>query len=157
MMESFAVCVTRGTVNDIDVLMQHRLKLWSEVSTRSADEIKARIFPYREWLSAGIENGCVTPFIAKSEGAVAGSGCVWIREIEPKLGLSRFEEGYLMAMYTEQHFRRQGVASAILQAAIAYLRERGVERMTLHSSESGRPLYEKFGFGDTTEMRLNLK
>ena len=62
-----------------------------------------------------------------------------------------------MAMYTEQHFRRRGVASAILQAAIAYLRERGVERMTLHSSEFGRPLYEKFGFGDTTEMRLNLK
>ncbi len=157
MMESFAVGVTTGTIHDIETLMQHRFKLWSEVSTRGADEILARIPAYTEWLRAGIEKGCVTPFIARSQGTVAGSGCVWIRDVEPKLGLSRFEEGYLMAMYTEQHFRRQGVASAILQAAIAYLRERGVERMTLHSSDFGRPLYEKFGFGDTTEMRLNLK
>lgn len=156
-MESIAVRVTRGTVRDVDILMQHRLMLWSEVSTRSEGEIFARAAPYRDWLTSGIDEGRVTPFIAKSDEAVAGSGCVWIRDVEPKLGLSTFAEGYLMAMYTEPRFRRLGVASAILQAAMEFLRESGVERMTLHSSDLGRPLYEKFGFEATTEMRLHLK
>ncbi len=151
-----SIVVFSGSPADADLLIQHRQRLWQEVSSRSEEEICSRLQSYREWLMAGLGKGDVHAFVAKTGESIAGSCCVWVRSVEPKLGLTLFAEGYLMAMYTEPAFRRMGVASALLKKSIDFCRERGVERIVLHSSEYGKPLYEKFGFTDTTEMRLDL-
>jgi GNAT superfamily N-acetyltransferase len=59
-------------------------------------------------------------------------------------------------MYTEKGFRRAGVASTIVQCAIEWSKEHGYKTISLHASEAGIPLYEKFGFKQTAEMRLML-
>jgi len=62
--------------------------------------------------------------------------------------------GYLMNVVTEPDYRRQGLARRIIQAALRWLDEQGIQRVTLHATESGQPLYQSLGFEPvTSEMR----
>src|SRR5262249_46041717 len=49
-------------------------------------------------------------------------------------------------MLVEESLRGRGLGRALMQHALAYLDERGVERVRLDATPLGRPLYEKLGF-----------
>jgi GNAT superfamily N-acetyltransferase len=59
-------------------------------------------------------------------------------------------------MWTEPSHRRRGLGSLVLDAILQWCRARRIRRLTLHASDEGRPLYERFGFRPTNEMRLEL-
>jgi GNAT superfamily N-acetyltransferase len=59
-------------------------------------------------------------------------------------------------MFTEPKFRRRGVATLVVQAAIDWCKNNRYERLMLHASEMGRKVYANFGFKRTWEMRLDL-
>jgi GNAT superfamily N-acetyltransferase len=50
--------------------------------------------------------------------------------------------------------RGRGYAKQILEAAVAECGTRGPRVITLHASRFGRPIYERFGFTESTEMML---
>jgi hypothetical protein len=41
-----------------------------------------------------------------------------------------------------------------MHVMLEWLAERGIQRVTLHATETGRPLYEELGFTDGNEMQL---
>jgi hypothetical protein len=41
----------------------------------------------------------------------------------------------------------------VLLDILRWLKERGIQRVTLHATEMGRPLYEELGFVPSNEMR----
>jgi GNAT superfamily N-acetyltransferase len=49
-------------------------------------------------------------------------------------------------MLVHPEFRRRGIATALLQHGLAYLRARGVLCIKLDATPAGRPLYERLGF-----------
>jgi GNAT superfamily N-acetyltransferase len=65
-------------------------------------------------------------------------------------------EGLVVSMWTEPSHRRRGLGSLVMDAILTWCRVRGIRRLTLHASDEGRPLYERFGFRATNEMRLEL-
>lgn len=150
------IVVTEGSAADMDTLMLHREKLWLEVSTRGVEAVSAALEPYREWLLQMLRDGSVVAFIACSGGSVAGSGCLWMREMHPRPGRSRNTEVYLLGMYTEPAYRRMKVGSRILARAVEWCRSNGFGRIVLHASEQGAKLYKTFGFEETTEMKLDI-
>ena len=50
---------------------------------------------------------------------------------------------------------RQGIARRTMQTILGWLREQGIQHITLHATEAGRPLYEQLGFVEGNEMTLN--
>ena len=59
-------------------------------------------------------------------------------------------------MYTEKESRRSGVARLIVKTTIAWSKNNGYDRINLHATETGKCLYEEFGFKPTNGMRLTL-
>jgi GNAT superfamily N-acetyltransferase len=49
-------------------------------------------------------------------------------------------------------FRRRGIASALMETALDYLRNRGVKTIKLDATPAGQPVYERLGF--MPEVRL---
>jgi GNAT superfamily N-acetyltransferase len=49
-------------------------------------------------------------------------------------------------MYVEPELRNAGLGRALLGAAVAFARERGVDGVALWSSERSTPFYERAGF-----------
>lgn len=54
--------------------------------------------------------------------------------------------GYFQWLCVEPNFRRQKIATEILQRLIEWLSLKGVDRAQLHATEDGKALYEELGF-----------
>jgi ribosomal protein S18 acetylase RimI-like enzyme len=61
--------------------------------------------------------------------------------------------GYILNVFVEAEYRGRGLATVVVEACMAESRRRGIQVITLHASDAGRPLYEALGFGSTNEMR----
>jgi ribosomal protein S18 acetylase RimI-like enzyme len=66
------------------------------------------------------------------------------------------KHGYIWSVFVEPAARRNGVAPALVQAGIDYLRTIGCTKAVLHSSDAGQGVYLAAGFKIATEMRLDL-
>jgi GNAT superfamily N-acetyltransferase len=65
-------------------------------------------------------------------------------------GISYGSLGFVGNMVVAEGYRRRGIGAAILEAVIGFLEEeRGCERLELFATESGRPLYARYGFALT--------
>jgi GNAT superfamily N-acetyltransferase len=54
--------------------------------------------------------------------------------------------GWIGALGVEPAARRQGLGTALTQACVDWLRERGAQTVLLYATEAGRPIYERLGF-----------
>ena len=61
-------------------------------------------------------------------------------------GISYGALGFVGNMIVDDGHRRRGVGSAILQAVLDFLEERGASRQELYATPAGRPLYARYGF-----------
>ncbi len=77
--------------------------------------------------------------VSRVDGIIAGYGGVWVI----------LDEAHITTLSVEQHYRRQGIASKLLEALIEKSCSMGANRISLEvrpSNHAARRLYEKFGF-----------
>ncbi|HEY4087332.1 MAG TPA: GNAT family N-acetyltransferase [Bryobacteraceae bacterium] len=74
----------------------------------------------------------------------------------PNRSGSGWRRGYILNLFVESAHRKRGVAQALLDASETEFKQRGLTYEVLHATASGRPLYEKNGWGTTTEMAKRL-
>ena len=150
--------VSLADSHDIELLVRHRLGMFNDVFPELKTQVQASEGRNRKWINEKLLDGTLVGFIAKTqEGQVAGSGCLWIREQQPRLVSLSLKAPYLMSVYTEEAFRRKGVARLVVQNAIAWAKENGYDGISLHASETGKLLYESLCFQPTNEMRLKFE
>jgi GNAT superfamily N-acetyltransferase len=65
--------------------------------------------------------------------------------------------GYIMNLVTDPCYRRRGIARLMMQTMIEWLAGQGIQRVALHATDVGRPLYKELGFVDSNEMRLRVE
>jgi GNAT superfamily N-acetyltransferase len=149
--------VTRATSADLAILVAHRLNMWKDIHPEQKAQVVRSESRTRSWIRRKLAEGSLVGLIARApDGTVAGSGCIWLRDEQPRPTNPGHVVPYLMSMYTEKGFRRRGVARLVVKSALKWCRDHGYERVTLHASTQGRPLYESLGFETTSEMRLSL-
>lgn len=147
-----------ATKNDVDLLVKHRVNMWIEIRPELKSICDKISNITRNWIEKELSNNRLIGFIVKEEsGTVAGSGCIWLTEEQPRFIETQQYSPYLISMYTEESFRRKGIASLIVQNAIDWCRTNGYNMINLQASGQGITVYEHFGFKPTKEMRLILK
>lgn len=147
--------VYRSDLRDLEVLVDHRLKMWKAIYPEKKDDIDRSESATREWIQDKVGEGSLIPFIARDKnGTVVGSGCILLKEDQPRPFSDKIYNPYLLSVYTEESFRKNGVATEILKEAVEWSKREGYDRMTLHASPNGKHLYESFGFTLSNEMRL---
>lgn len=119
------------------------------------DEMSGRFAP---WVKEKIaRDEYLSWFAIAEDGSVAAGAGMWLMEWPPHyLGRSP-RRGYLMNVYTEERFRRLGLAKHLVETAMEWCRSNGVDVMALHASDAGRPMYEAMGFKATNELRTLLR
>ena len=144
-------------VKDVPMLADHRTGMWRDIGGHPERDLSAHAAEYRKWARSLIRSGRLLGFVAQTpEGVVAGSGCLWLRDAQPRPAERTRVEPYILSLYTRPAYRGQGVASRIVRSMLAFCRERGYPRVTLHGSVYGRPVYSRLGFERTWEMRRFL-
>ena len=132
--------------------------MWRDIRPELEEKLPAAEDLTRRWIEDGLAKERLIGFVARtSKNRIVGSGCLWIRPEQPRPTNPRLEVPYLMSMYTESEFRGRGVARRIVQEALKWCREMRYDRVVLHASRQGMPLYESIGFEPTTEMVYRFK
>ena len=144
--------------DDLDILMDHRRKMWITLGSHSPEEIEDCVPVYREWLDLSMQTGKVFCFKAVGDNRkIIGTVCVFFRDDIPGPGHPSASIPFIFSLYVEDDFRNRGVGTDLTRKCVDLCMERGYTRITLHASDYGRPIYEKMGFRPTTEMRLSLR
>jgi ribosomal protein S18 acetylase RimI-like enzyme len=77
-------------------------------------------------------------------------GCALL-EIAERISSPRYplgRQGYLASVCVDPAYRRRGAATAVTALLLDEARARGLERVMLHASPSGEPVYRSLGFAD---------
>lgn len=60
--------------------------------------------------------------------------------------------GYVLNVFVEPAQRGRGIARLLMQISEEEFRKRGLSYAILHATQAGQPLYERLGWGKTSEM-----
>jgi ribosomal protein S18 acetylase RimI-like enzyme len=94
-------------------------------------------------------------FVAERDDKIIGSASCQILELYPMV-CERYQKGYIWGVYVEPSYRRQGIATKLMQEAMTYLKEIGCVKAVLHASDRGKLLYSGLGYGESNEMAIGL-
>ena len=143
---------------DVDLLAKHRVMMWLDIHPEYEKEVRATEKRTRRWIADQLSKGNLIGLLVRSlDGEVVGSGCIWLREEQPRPSSMRLVVPYLMSMYTVKGCRRQGVATLIVNGALKWCRKKNFDKIVLHASKEGRSVYEGLGFEPSNEMRFRFR
>ena len=147
-LEPLAYRLRPAALNDLEVLVGFRVRLFQELGELGSDsELAGFRTLTHESFDRGLRSGTCLAWIAEVLGPAPIASAVM--HLFPKLpspvNLALFE-GYLLNIYTVPAWRRQGAASALVEAAVREARALGLHRIRLHTTPEGRRVYEQAGF-----------
>ncbi len=112
---------------------------------------------YAAWVAGAIRDGLYLGFLWQDGAEVIAGAGVTLLHWGPTRGDPQPWRARVVNVWTHPDFRRAGHARTLVRACLDALRDRGVTRVSLGSSDMARPLYEALGFTPSThEMSLTL-
>jgi GNAT superfamily N-acetyltransferase len=147
-----------ATTDDTAIVAEHRARMFEATgridSARGATMITLLEPILRPMLASGEYLGWLV--VAEDESVIAGAG-VQVRTLLPRPETDVPREALVVNVYVEPAHRRQGLARRLMEAILSWSREQGIERISLHASVMGQPLYEAMGFVHSNEFVLYMK
>ncbi len=147
----------QADVSDAPTLARHRTAMFVEMGRLDPCDFDLMARGNESYLLDAMPRGEFVAFVLEIEGVPVGSGGVQLRTLLPRpstgrVPLTTSPQGIIMGIYTETTYRRKGAAESIMRAIMAWAEAQQIPSLVLHASDAGRPLYEKLGFRQTSEM-----
>lgn len=142
-----SIIFQKASLDQLDRLVRTRTEvlraanLLDEGADMSTVEAASREY-YREALADGSHTG----YLAFDGENFVGAGGVSYFRVMPTFHNPTGWKAYIMNMYVRPAWRRQGIATRMLDLLVEDARRRGVHSISLEATDAGRPLYEKYGF-----------
>ena len=153
-----------ATVHDAAAIAGHRAQMFYEMGSLTDDLMEPLALLSTDYMERTITADEYVGWLAyelhEPLHLIAGAG-VLIRQIPPfptvdaagNRGLALGKQGLVLNVYVERAFRRRGIATVLMQEILAWSSRERIDRLVLHASEAGKPLYKGLGFIMTNEMR----
>jgi ribosomal protein S18 acetylase RimI-like enzyme len=144
---------------DEDLLVRHYRAVWESYGVPDEFIRMDAEHVVLDFIEDGRARYQLAGFLAVVNDRVIGStACQLHRLPYPDVTVPNFRKfGYIWHVFVEADARRQGVASLLVQAAVAYLGAIGCTKAVLHASDAGEPVYQRLGFQIAKEMRLDIQ
>ena len=149
--------IREGTLDDIPTITRHRRRMYEDMNYTDGDTLSTVVTLTADYLKKAIPDGSFRSWLACDNGQVVAGGAVVVCPWPAHAYDLECRRATILNVYTDPEYRRRGIAGQIMQTMIAWCKQEGFARVTLHASEHGRHLYETLGFEPSNEMRLKLK
>lgn len=149
---------TLATATDAILLTDFRLKLLHEVRGIDEDETTAQLRQnIIAYYPGAIASGQYIGWFAWVGNEVAGAGGIAIREQPPSYKYTNGKLAYVLNMYTLPQYRGMGIGSGIMKNLLESARQLGIQKIELHATEDGEPIYRKCGFTEPKSIVLEMQ
>lgn len=159
MINTSGITYRKATLQDVENLAELRVIFINEVfrkeKSQEGDQLKKELI---EYFTASLNDLSNIVWIAEHENQIIGTSTLVIWHAPPtysglgKKGL----RGYILNMYTEERFRKKGIASVLIEKLINEAKRLNLEFVHLHSTNDGIGIYRKMGFQDSNFPELIL-
>jgi GNAT superfamily N-acetyltransferase len=152
--------IRRCDTDDAATVARHRVEMFREMGEVPTDALARELLDEStSALATVLADGTYVGWFAVDHATkvIAGAGA----HVKPQLpriahGQTRVEVSpvpLVVNVYTEPEYRGQGIARALMRVLMEWAAGIGADRVVLHASDAGRPLYTSLGFAPTNEMR----
>ena len=148
----------RAEVKDIEDLVRMRIQFIKEVQhVEGSDKDEALAEELRKFFNATMPEDRFIAWLAEESGKIIGTSGLCFYSLAPSYKNMSGGVAYIQNMYTLPEHRGRGVAKVLFDKVLCEAKALGYKKISLHATEMGRPIYEKFGFTKVdNEMALNL-
>lgn len=137
----------KATIDDIVLLTKTRIEVLRAANNLTSDidmdEVERKTY---EYYKEAFQNDTHTAYIVFEDNKFVGAGGVSYYQVMPTYHNPSGKKAYIMNMYTEPLYRRNGIAIRTLALLVEDAKKRGITSISLEATEMGMSLYEKFGF-----------
>jgi GNAT superfamily N-acetyltransferase len=147
-----------ATPDDAPTIAEHRVRMFQDTGRLDAAGATTMLALLTRMLRRMLTSGDYVGWLAIVEGGavVAGAG-VHVRPLLPRPETLTEREALVVNVYVQPGYRRRGIARRLMLAILEWCGGQGIERVALHASDMGRPLYESLGFVPSTELIFYVK
>ncbi|MEO8601666.1 MAG: GNAT family N-acetyltransferase [bacterium] len=146
--------IRRAATADAAIVGWHRAAMFRDMGQVGEAEFETLLAASRGAMHAALASGDYLGWLVERDGAVTAGGGLVLRPLLPRPGYVRGgTEAYVLNVYCEPAERRCGLARRLMQTILAWCAEQAIDRVSLHASDGGRPLYLGLGFAPTNELR----
>ena len=151
-----------ATPEDIPFLAKHHRLMFEEIREQNGNPADLPVpaaleAEYAAKLARELPLGTCTAWVVQIGDRIVSSGAVSVISYVPIPHDLSSRIVFFHSVYTEKEFRRRHFARRVTQAATDYCRERGIRRLYLFASDTGRRVYEKAGFVSVPNTMLLLQ
>jgi len=148
----------KTTILDIETIIEYRILFLKEVQGIPIQELELSLSKsLRKYFTKSFEDNTFIAWIAEYEGKYIGFSGMVIREQPGNFEIPNGKTGYILNMYTLNEYRNNGIGSLLFQKLIEEAKERRLDRIELHATKDGEPIYRKFGFTGPHDKVLEFK
>jgi len=140
-----AYCVRPATLDDLDVLVHHRIGMFVDMGLQfDAAQLSVA---FAAWLRDVMPAGTYRAWVVEADGGavVAGAGAT-ILPWPPGPQYPGTRLAFVYNVYTEHAHRRHGLARLMMEVLHTWCRANDVTSIALNASQDGLPLYESLGY-----------
>ncbi len=151
---------SRATIDDIEILIEYRVRFLNEFFNHSDDEETEILkMELQQYFSKEIPLNSFISWLAEYNGKILGISGMVVWQIPANYNIKSGKRGYILNMYTIPEARRNGISTQLLKKLIKEAKLLGINLLNLHPSEDGMNIYKKAGFikPDHIELELKLK
>jgi len=143
-------------IDDLELLVSSRVMVLKAANKLPEDTDMSEIERQsREYYKKAFAEDSHTAYLVFDGERLIGAGGISYYTVMPTCDVNTGRKAYVMNMYTDPEYRRQGIAYKTLDLLVADAKARGIDHITLEATDMGRPLYEKYGFVQMpSEMQL---
>jgi GNAT superfamily N-acetyltransferase len=136
-------------LGEVELLTTYRIAYLTEMQGEQNEEYLLKLKDeLNEYFTQALTEDRFFAFLAELNGEILSFGAMVIKKIPGDFNQSIYLEGDILNMYTVPFARRKGISALILQQLLNEARERGISKVSLHTTKDGEKLYRKFGFDD---------
>ena len=144
-------------ITEVEVLTTYRMAYLTELQGEQSEEYQSQLRnELTEYFTQALVEKRFFAYLAELKGEVLSFGAMVIKKIPGDFNQSAYLEGDILNMYTLPFARRKGISALILQQLINEAKNRGISKVSLHTSKDGEKLYRKFGFSEPIYPVLEL-
>lgn len=145
--------IRQASVEELDKLMAWRMEVLGEVfAIPPGTDTSALQRANREYYLHALPKGEHIACFAETGGETVGCGGICLQQEMPSPDNPTGLCAYLMNIYVRPAFRKQHVGTAIVLWLVEQARERGIGKIYLETSDTGRTMYRHLHFEEMKDM-----
>ncbi len=151
------ILLRKATIEDIDIIIRYRIIFLKESQSISSPKLEALLKQsLRQYFAKSLENGSFISWIAEYENKPIGFSGMVIREQPGNFEIPNGKTAYILNMFTIKEFRKNGIGSLLFQKLIDEAKLKNLDKIELHATNDGEPIYRQFGFIEPQHKALEI-